>query len=182
LLVASQLCWIGCSRTPSQPSTHALVFRTISISILIIMALSLKVFLETQGVTKTMRFGQQMSVAEVTKEIQERTGTGGADHGIFVPANEEMEEVGKWLLPDRTLQFYDIHTGVGAEVHVSVVFLSLALPSQHALQTCPAISSLLCGLSNSRTLELRLIHTRTPEWLFCFTVSLFSLVERNSLS
>ena len=78
------------------------------------MALSLKVWLEQENVVKTMKFGQAMSIAEVTKEIRERTESGGADHGVFLPGDEEKGEPGIWLRADKTLGFYDImsHTTI----------------------------------------------------------------------
>ena len=58
-----------------------------------------------------MKFGQVMSIAEVTKEIRERTESGGMDHGIFYPGDEEKGEPGQWLRADKTLGFYDIQSG-----------------------------------------------------------------------
>mmetsp|Transcript_35961 Transcript_35961/g.101212 ORF Transcript_35961/g.101212 Transcript_35961/m.101212 type:complete len:2433 (+) Transcript_35961:59-7357(+) len=75
------------------------------------MALSLKIWLEQENLTKIMKFGQVMSIAEVTKEIRERTDSGGIDHGIFLPGDEEKGEPGQWLQADRTLGYYDILSG-----------------------------------------------------------------------
>jgi len=49
-----------------------------------------------------------MSVAEVCKDIREKLGeeTGGSDHGLFWP------DTGKWLDPRRTLDYYDLKSGV----------------------------------------------------------------------
>ena len=74
-------------------------------------ALSLKVFLVSTGQMKTMRFMQDMSVAEVCQQIREKYEVGGADHGIFQP-DVKGQQTGRWLRMDRTLQFYDINTGV----------------------------------------------------------------------
>ena len=79
------------------------------------MALSLKVWLEQENVVKTMKFGQAMSIAEVQKEIRERTESGGMDHGIFLPGDEEKGEPGIWLRGDKVLGFYDVQSG--ATIH-----------------------------------------------------------------
>ena len=51
-----------------------------------------------------------MGVNEVCKDIREKLGeeTGGADHGLFWPDN------GKWLDARRTLDYYDLKSGVRA--------------------------------------------------------------------
>ena len=47
-----------------------------------------------------------MSIHEVCKEIKERfEGVGGADHGLF------SAEQGKWLLPSKIVDFYDLKSG-----------------------------------------------------------------------
>jgi talin len=47
-----------------------------------------------------------MSIHEVCKNIKERFDVkGGADHGLFYP------EQGRWLLPNKILDFYDMKTG-----------------------------------------------------------------------
>jgi len=74
------------------------------------MALSLKVKLVSVGTTKTMRFMQDMSVSEMCKEIRDKTNGGGQDHGIFQPPSEKNQA--RWLLPEKTLRFYDLQTGV----------------------------------------------------------------------
>jgi hypothetical protein len=79
------------------------------------MALTLKVWLEQENVVKALKFGNAMSIAEVTKEIRERTESGGADHGVFLPGDEEKGEPGQWLRNDKTLGFYDILSG--ATIH-----------------------------------------------------------------
>jgi len=78
------------------------------------MALSLKVFMVQANKTTTMRFNGEMSVAEATKSIREKTGEGGADHGIFLPPIPG-KTTGRWLKDDRTLQYYDLTSGT--EIH-----------------------------------------------------------------
>jgi len=55
-----------------------------------------------------LQFAGSMSVAEVCKDIREKLGeeTGGSDHGLFWP------DTGKWLDPRRTLDYYDLKSGV----------------------------------------------------------------------
>lgn len=53
-----------------------------------------------------MQFSGDMSIHEVCKLIKERFNVpGGADHGLFYP------EQGRWLLPNKILDFYDMKTG-----------------------------------------------------------------------
>jgi hypothetical protein len=49
-----------------------------------------------------------MGVSEVCKDIRDKLGeeTGGTDHGLFWP------DTGKWLDPRRTLDYYDLKSGV----------------------------------------------------------------------
>ena len=56
-----------------------------------------------------------MGVGEVCKDIRDKLGeeTGGADHGLFWP------DTGKWLDPRRTLDFYDLKSGVRPRHSVS---------------------------------------------------------------
>lgn len=75
------------------------------------MSISLKVEIFATGAVKTMRFTQMMSVGEAALVIHEKTGEGGADHGLFQPP-EAGVRFGRWLSPDRTLQFYDLKSGV----------------------------------------------------------------------
>ena len=54
------------------------------------------------------QFAGSMGVNEVCKDIREKLGeeTGGADHGLFWP------DTGKWLDARRTLDYYDLKSGV----------------------------------------------------------------------
>jgi len=70
--------------------------------------LTLKVYIETTGQTKTLRFSGDEAVAEIIKEIREKTNEGGADFGIFVPANPVTKAPGQWLERNRALRFYNI--------------------------------------------------------------------------
>jgi hypothetical protein len=73
------------------------------------MALSLKISIvnvDTSGQQKTMRFMNDMSIAEVCKEIQAKTGIGGPDHGLFQPASEKQPA--RWLKENKTLQSYGL--------------------------------------------------------------------------
>jgi len=58
-----------------------------------------------------MRFVGEMSISEVAKEIREKVpNAGGADHGIFQPGN--ITQKPRWLKPEKTIRFYDLHSGV----------------------------------------------------------------------
>lgn len=54
-----------------------------------------------------------MIVFDVCKEIHDRVGDGSSaakDHGLFLA--EEDQRKGHWLDPSRTLNYYDIKSGV----------------------------------------------------------------------
>eukprot|EP01125_Pyxidicula_operculata_P006605 TRINITY_DN227_c1_g1_i1.p1 TRINITY_DN227_c1_g1~~TRINITY_DN227_c1_g1_i1.p1 ORF type:complete len:2471 (-),score=884.91 TRINITY_DN227_c1_g1_i1:132-7544(-) len=70
--------------------------------------LNLKVFIQKSGAAKVLRFGSDMSVAECLKEILEKTGEGGRDHGLFLPPNKESGKKGQWLSKNKALRFYGI--------------------------------------------------------------------------
>jgi hypothetical protein len=74
------------------------------------MAIALKVKLSSAGTTKMMRFMADMSISEMCKEIRDKTGAGGLDHGIFQSASETQNA--RWLAPEKTLRFYDLQSGV----------------------------------------------------------------------
>ncbi len=77
--------------------------------------LSLRIFVQANNTTKTMRFGSDMSVAEVLREISEKSGVeGGKDHGLFSPPNRENGKKGFWLSRNRALRFYAIQNNVRA--------------------------------------------------------------------
>lgn len=83
--------------------------------------------------TKKFRFNQEMSISEVCAEIKEKSGVGGcgksfhsyfiyalyltfctnsADHGLFAKGDELAGRKTGWLIPDKTLLFYNFKTGV----------------------------------------------------------------------
>ncbi len=74
------------------------------------MALSLRIFIQANNQQKTMRFMQDMAVAECLKEIKEKTNVGGGDHGLFQPAHGETGA--RWLKENRTLQYYSLTSNV----------------------------------------------------------------------
>eukprot|EP01116_Phalansterium_solitarium_P023894 TRINITY_DN8583_c0_g1_i4.p1 TRINITY_DN8583_c0_g1~~TRINITY_DN8583_c0_g1_i4.p1 ORF type:complete len:716 (+),score=234.47 TRINITY_DN8583_c0_g1_i4:107-2254(+) len=70
------------------------------------MALTLKINV-SQGASKTMRFTQDMSVAQAIGQIKERIGLQGAsDHGLYQPPGP-LNGTGKWLKENRLLQYYN---------------------------------------------------------------------------
>jgi len=52
-----------------------------------------------------------MSVQDTILTCQEKLQTGGPDHGLFQPAGETATFCGKWLEPNKTLEFYDLRSG-----------------------------------------------------------------------
>lgn len=90
------------------------------------MSVALKIRL-ANGAVKTMRFTSEMSVSEACEQIFEKTNeggfmkfteitylvftlhTGGIDHGLFLPSVEGRTPA-KWLVPEKTLQFYDLQS------------------------------------------------------------------------
>jgi len=78
--------------------------------------LSLRIFVQSSNTTKTMRFGNDMSVGEMLKEIAEKGGVeGGKDHGLFSPPNKETGKKGFWLAKNRALRFYGIGSNATLE-------------------------------------------------------------------
>ena len=75
------------------------------------MSLTLKV--RAGDATKSMRFAETMSCHEACKNIQEKLGSeGGADHAIYKPLTEDSgPKGGKWLRPEKTLEYYDLKNG-----------------------------------------------------------------------
>jgi len=112
------------------------------------MSLNLKIVVPSQGVTKIMRFAETMSVHEVTKQVAEKTGLGGKDHAIFQPCmeSEKVVQMGRWLKPDRTLEYYDLKTNDTVEYRkkhdvikvklvddtIKTVLVDLSLPASKA--------------------------------------------------
>jgi len=75
------------------------------------MSLNLRINIPSQGATKVIRFPESMSVHEACKTVAEKTTVGGKDHGLFQPKSPDVPEgVGKWLAPEKSLEFYDLKT------------------------------------------------------------------------
>jgi len=72
------------------------------------MSVQLKVFVTAQDKTVVMRFNMDMGISEVLKQIKEKTGEGGADHGLYLKKSDVVGPA-KWLRTDKTLAFYDFH-------------------------------------------------------------------------
>lgn len=54
-----------------------------------------------------------MSIHEVGKMVQEKVNTGGKDHSLFQPSPEsDRNSCGRWLRPDRTIEYYDLKNNV----------------------------------------------------------------------
>lgn len=64
-----------------------------------------------------MRFGSEMSISEVLKEIRTKLDEvqGGKDHGLFLPKNEETGKAGKWLEKNKTLKYYSLQNNTVVE-------------------------------------------------------------------
>lgn len=73
---------------------------------------TLKVLLQATGTVKAMRFGVDMSVSEVIREIRIKNEIGGKDHGLFVPPNPETLKKALWLDRKRTLRYYNLVNNV----------------------------------------------------------------------
>eukprot|EP01123_Difflugia_compressa_P001391 TRINITY_DN115_c0_g2_i1.p1 TRINITY_DN115_c0_g2~~TRINITY_DN115_c0_g2_i1.p1 ORF type:complete len:1556 (-),score=395.56 TRINITY_DN115_c0_g2_i1:1402-6069(-) len=79
--------------------------------------ISIKVFIQKTGATKTLRLAGDLSCGESVKEIQDKEpgAAGGRDHGLFLPPNKETGKKGAWLDPSKSLRFYGIVTGTTLE-------------------------------------------------------------------
>ncbi|KAJ3413726.1 Talin-1 [Chytridiales sp. JEL 0842] len=68
--------------------------------------LSLRIVDADTDATKTIQLAGDLSVHEACQEIKEKFGnSAGNDHGLFWP------DSGKWLVPNKVLDFYDIKSG-----------------------------------------------------------------------
>ncbi len=82
------------------------------------MSVVLRVRIPATGLTKAIRFTDNMSVHESCKTIVEKLAdgggsSGGKDHGLYKPLTEDSTiKGGKWLKPDKTLAFYDLKSNV----------------------------------------------------------------------
>ena len=74
------------------------------------MALNLRIYIYGANQQKAMRFSPDLTIAECIAEIKEKSGIGGADHGLLLP--ETNGEPAKWLKPNYTLSFYNLTDGV----------------------------------------------------------------------
>jgi hypothetical protein len=59
-----------------------------------------------------VQFASDLVVFEVLRELETRLGVQTPqEYGLFLPEEESVR--GRWLEPGRTLDYYDLHTGVG---------------------------------------------------------------------
>eukprot|EP01132_Coremiostelium_polycephalum_P010257 gene10257-12581_t len=72
------------------------------------MSLSLKINIIGTNTVKTLRFSPEMTVQEACSHIREKTNEGGDDHGLFEKGIEGKTS-SRWLLNNKTLQYYDIN-------------------------------------------------------------------------
>lgn len=81
--------------------------KTVDCMFLAMSTISLKITITELGVTKTLQFYGDKTIVEVLREVREKIGdtTSGQDHGLFNPENK------KWLLNNKTLDFYDLKSG-----------------------------------------------------------------------
>jgi len=59
-------------------------------------------------VTRALRFNRTLSVHDTILDITEKTGCGGSDHGLFQAADEDGKHPNRYLLPQKSLGFYDL--------------------------------------------------------------------------
>lgn len=74
------------------------------------MSIQLKILVSATGAAKVLRLAPDMTIAEVLKEIKEKTEIGGADHGLYQAAFKGKKP--RWLQKNRTLKYYDITNNV----------------------------------------------------------------------
>lgn len=73
----------------------------------------IRVHIEKTDATKILRFGWEMSVSEVVKEIRTKhddTGAtaGGKDHSLYQAADKESKRPARWLEKNKTLRYYNL--------------------------------------------------------------------------
>lgn len=74
--------------------------------------LTLKVLLQANGSVKAMRFGLDMTIGEIIKEIRVKNEIAGKDLGIFLPSDAQSGRKGQWLVKSKPLREYNLKDNV----------------------------------------------------------------------
>lgn len=91
---------------------------------------SVKVFIQPSGATKTFRFGTEMCVGEVIREIKNKSNITQklADHGLFMPANPHTGKRSMWMERNKALRFYNVQSDATIEFKKKHRPLKIQLP------------------------------------------------------
>ena len=133
----------------------------------------LKVMVVKTGQTKSMPFSMNMSAGEVCRDIRDKIGEGGSDHGLFVPATDYT--TGKWLENNKTLNFYELRSGDVVEFKkkhrplrvqlvdgsTKTVLIDDSMPASDLV----AVIAARVGISNAEEFSLKKVDSADNEWL-----------------
>jgi hypothetical protein len=95
------------------------------------MALNLKIHIN--GDSKMMRFTQEMTVAEVIRDIQTKSKVGGDDYGLFDPGDKDKSKPPMWFKDNQPLMAYGITNGV-RDSKVKDKFFDIAQDPSHCVE------------------------------------------------
>jgi hypothetical protein len=96
------------------------IFFFLIVLLLLEMSLSLKVYIISTGASRNHKFPPDISVQEALKDIREKSGVGGEDHGLFLPAGGKKG--GRWLKENTTLLANSLESGVKFVELLSFIF------------------------------------------------------------
>lgn len=137
------------------------------------MSLAVKIFVQKTGATKTMQFDGGQSVGEVIREIRNKIGEGGSDHGLFLVGDDIRS--GKWLENNKTLNFYDVRSGDTMEFKkkhrplrvrmMDGTQKTLMIDDSMPVSDLTAVIASHIGLSNPEEFSLKTVESADTEWL-----------------
>eukprot|EP00029_Vermamoeba_vermiformis_P010761 TRINITY_DN573_c0_g1_i1.p1 TRINITY_DN573_c0_g1~~TRINITY_DN573_c0_g1_i1.p1 ORF type:complete len:2463 (-),score=953.41 TRINITY_DN573_c0_g1_i1:48-7436(-) len=125
------------------------------------MSIQLKILVSATGAAKVLRFAPDMTIAEVLKEIKEKTEIGGADHGLYQAAFKGKKP--RWLQKNRTLKYYDITNNMELEYKKKSRRLKIKLPDDTVKTVMIDDSGLVAQIVKSVVEKLD-IKTNPEEW------------------
>jgi talin len=125
------------------------------------MSIQLKISVSATGAAKVLRFAPDMTIAEVLKEIKEKTEIGGADHGLYQAAFKGKKP--RWLQKNRTLKYYDITNNMELEYKKKSRRLKIKLPDDTVKTVMIDDSGLVAQIVKSVVEKLD-IKTNPEEW------------------
>ncbi|KNC52797.1 uncharacterized protein AMSG_12193 [Thecamonas trahens ATCC 50062] len=138
-----------------------------------VAAVVLKVRVAKTGAVKSMPFNPSMSTGEVCREIRDRVGEGGSDHGLFKVGDDYS--VGKWLENNKTLNYYELRSGDLVEFKkkhrplrvqtVDGAVKTVLVDDSMIVSDMVAIIAARVGIANAEEFSLKKVDSADNEWL-----------------